>query len=83
MGYTDESRSVAWCSSSVFPNYERYMKPEHPAFDKMYELKVNDAGELVYPLVRTAKWKIKSVTPHRASNGRVEYFECGLEKESL
>lgn len=82
-GTADENRALGYFEYDVFPNYERYMKPEHPTYDKVYELKVDDSGTLVQPVVRTAKWKIRSLTPHRGDGGRVEYFELGLDKESL
>ena len=81
-GITDENRALGFCQYDVFPNYERYLRPDHPAFDKVYELKVDDAGELIQPVIRTAKWKMRSVTPHRGDNGRIELVEVGLEKEN-
>jgi len=83
VGTLDENRCLAFFEYTAFPNYERYLRPDHPVCDKLYELKVDFEGRLVYPLVRTAKWKIKSLTPHRGDNGRVEFFEVGCEKESL
>jgi hypothetical protein len=57
--------------------------PLDPSYDKLYELKVDDDGTLVQPVMRTAKWKMRSVTPHRGDNGRIELFEIGLEKENV
>jgi len=82
-GITDENRALGFCQHDVFPNYERYLKPEHPAFDKLYELKVDAQGRLVRPVVRTAKWKMLSVTPHRGDNGEICLFEIGCQKENV
>jgi len=82
-GISDENRAIAYFEYLVFPNYERYLIPQHPSFDKLYELKVDFDGNLVRPLVRTGKWSIKSVTPHRGDQGAVIFFELGLEKVSV
>jgi len=82
-GISDENRAIAYFEYSVFPNYERYLIPQHPSYDKLYELKVDDNGNLVQPWVRTAKWSMKSVTPHRGDRGAIAMFECGLEKVTL
>ena len=82
-GLTDENRALCIAEHDCFPNYERYLKPEHPSYDKLYELKVDDEGVLIQPVLRTAKWKMRSVTPHRGDGGRVELFEIGLEKENV
>lgn len=82
-GTSDENRALGYFEHSVFPNYERYLRPDHPTYDKIYELKVDAEGGLIQPPVRTAKWKIRSLTPHRGDQGRVEYHEVGLDKESL
>jgi hypothetical protein len=82
-GQTDENRALGFAQYDCFPNYERYLKPEHPSYDKLYELKVDDDGSLVQPVVRTAKWKMRSVTPHRGDNSAIIYHELGLEKENL
>lgn len=82
-GNSDENRALGYFEHSAFPNYERYLRPDHPTCDKLYELKVDAEGVLVQPVVRTAKWKIRSVFLHRGDNGRIELVECGLDKESL
>lgn len=82
-GLTDENRALCIAEHDCFPNYERYLKPEHPSYDKLYELKVDDDGVLVQPVVRTAKWKLRSVTPHRGDGSQITYFEVGCEKENL
>lgn len=83
IGFEDPSKATAYCEYSVFLNYERYNLPANKRPDKMYELKVDESGTIVYPLVRTAKWKILSVTPMHGDFGRVEYFVLGLDKEYL
>lgn len=82
-GYTDENRALAYAEYTVFPNYERYLRPDHPSFDQLYELKVDENGNLIRPVVRVAKWAIKSVTPHQGDGGRIEFFELGLEKQNI
>lgn len=82
-GYTDDNRALAYAEFDCFPNYERYLSPSHPTYDKLYELKVDANGGLIQPVIRTAKWKMRSVTPHRGDNGKVIYFEIGLESESV
>lgn len=82
-GITDSQRAVAYAEYDVFPDYERYTRPSHRAMDKLYELKVTAEGDLYHPIVRTAKWKIRSVTPQHGDFGRVEYLELGLDAENL
>lgn len=82
-GYGDENRALCFFEYSVFPNYERYSKPDHPSFDKLYELKVDDNGDLSRPAARTSKWMIKSLIGHHGDSGRIEYFELGLSKEQV
>jgi hypothetical protein len=81
-GLTDENRALGFCQYDVFPNYERYLRPDHPAFDKLYELKVDSTGLLIRPVIRTVKWKMLSVTPHRGDDGSISLFELGLQKEN-
>lgn len=82
-GYGDENRALVLFEYSVFPNYERYLRPDHPSYDSLYELKVDADGTMSRPVIRCAKWNIKSATPHQGDNGRVEFFECGLDKSSF
>jgi hypothetical protein len=82
-GFADENKALAYFEYDVFPNYERYLRPEHPTCDKLFELKVDEEGGLVTPYIRTAKWKMKSVTPHYGDFGAIQFFEVGLEKESI
>lgn len=82
-GYTDPNRATAYCEFSVFPNYERYTLQEHTNYDKLFDLKVDVNGNLAHPLIRVAKWKILGVTPIHGDNGRIEFFELGMEKENV
>jgi hypothetical protein len=118
-GMSDDTRALAYCEFNVFPDYERYLIPTTQTTDKLFELKVDDAGSLITRpwaaagtwgalsdltlgelegrswdslsgqpgwtggVIRTAKWKIKSVTPHHGDFGRVEILEVGLEHEVL
>lgn len=86
LGDQDPNRSTCFCEWNTFPNYERYTYKSQKAIgNKLYELKVRDDGGFQprYPLVRTAKWKILTVTPRFGDFGRVEYMELGLEKENV
>lgn len=80
-GYTDENRCLAFAEYFVFPDYERYSIPTTHKFDALFELKIDENGDLVTPIIRTAKWQVRSVTPHHGDHGRIEYFELGLQKE--
>ena len=80
-GYTDPNRSTAYCEYSVFPDYEKYINGTKKSFDKFYELKVGTMGGLSYPITKTAKWKLMTVTPLHGDNGRVEFIELGCEHE--
>jgi hypothetical protein len=82
-GIDDENRALAYFEYSVFPNYERYTIPTHPAFDKLYELKVDAGGNVLQPVIRTAKWSIQSLTVHRGDLGAPIYTEIGMQKEYL
>ena len=80
-GYSDGQRALAFLRYDALPHYERYLRPDHPAYDKLYELKVDNFGQVILPHVRVAKWQIRSVTPHQGDFGRIEFFELGLNKE--
>ena len=82
-GFTDSQKAIAWAEYNVFPDYEKYTRPGQHSIDKLYELKVDDNGKAVFPLVRTAKWNMRSVTPMHGDFGRIEYFELGLEKQNI
>lgn len=81
IGITDENRALGFFEAKAFPNYERYLIPTIPKTDKLYELKVDGNGRLVTPVLRTKKWEIRSVTPHRGDNGAVQFCELGLNSE--
>ncbi len=85
-GYTDPNRATVYCEWSVWPNYERYTQPSNESPNKLYQLKVDIDGNVVWNIpgkvpIRSAKWKILSFTPILGDHGRVEYFELGAEKE--
>ena len=93
MGYTDQNRCTAYVEvfrddgSQVYPDYERYTLQTAKAYDKLYETKVDPEGEPIIDssgrFTRTAKWKVLSVVPTHGDNGRVEFWELGLEKENV
>lgn len=82
-GTTDPDKASAFARYDTWPNYERFTFPQNAINNKLYELKVDFNGRTVQPLVRAAKWKMLSITPMHGDFGRVEYFECGLEKETV
>jgi hypothetical protein len=79
-GYSDSNKAIAYMRWDSIPDYERYMIPSKKAPDKLYELKVQDDGSLLRPIIRLDKWYVRNVTPHHGAGGRVEYFELGIEK---
>ena len=93
MGYTDMNRCTAYVEvirddgSQVYPDYERYTIQTAKAYDKLYEVKVDPKVEPIIDssgrFTRTAKWKVLSVVPTHGDNGRVEFWELGLEKENV
>jgi hypothetical protein len=82
-GVTDANRCLGFMFWYDIPDYERYSIPTRPAPDKLFELKVYGDGELDPHLIRTEEWRVRSVTGHHGDNGRVEFFELGLEKVSV
>jgi len=87
-GYTDPVKATIYCEWNVFPNYERYTLPNNSSPDKLFEVKVDRFGNAVYDAttkqpIRTAKWKILSVTPMFGDHGRVEFIELSCEKEII
>lgn len=82
-GVTDANRALAFMFWYDVPDYERYAIPNRPAPDKLFGLKVDDNGQLFEPLTRTEEWRIRSLTAHHGDNGRIEYFELGIEKVSV
>jgi hypothetical protein len=87
LGNVDPNRATIYCEYDVFPDWERYTFGNKKAFDKIYELKVNDDGSLISngagQPVRVAKWKVLNLTPLRGDHGRVEFFELSCERESI
>jgi hypothetical protein len=82
-GYTDPGKASIYAEYSVYPNYEKYTLQVNPAYDKLFELKVDAYGNTVFPHTRSAVWKLLSVTPIFGDYGRVEYFELGAEKVNI
>jgi hypothetical protein len=82
-GVTDSNRSLGFMFWYDIPDYERYSIPTRPAPDKLFELKTGPEGGEDPAMIRTEEWRIRSVTAHHGDNGRVEYFELGLEKVSV
>lgn len=82
-GYTDANKCLAFMFWYDIPDYERYSIPSRPAPDKLFELKVLEDGDMDPNLARTEEWRVRSVTAQHGVNGRVEYFELGLEKVSV
>jgi hypothetical protein len=82
-GYSDGQRALAFVEWLTFPDYEKYTLPKSQIYDKLFEMKVNPNGSLLYPNTKVAKWKMRAVTPHHGDGGRIEYFELGLEKENV
>jgi len=82
-GVTDSNRCLAFMFWYDIPDYERYSIPTRPAPDKLFELKVEDDGCIDPNLIRTETWRVRSVTGQHGANGRIEYFELGLEKVTV
>jgi hypothetical protein len=82
-GYTDPYRATGYCGHYVFPDYERYTFERNSSPDKLYDLKVDDEGNLFYPITKVAKWKILNLTPLHGDFGRIEFFELSLERETI
>ena len=82
-GVTDSNRCLAFMFWYDIPDYERYSIPTRPAPDKLFELKTIGNGQLDPNMVRTEEWRVRSATAHHGDNGRVEFFELGLEKVSV
>jgi hypothetical protein len=82
-GVSDANRALAFMFWYDIPDYERYAIPNRQAPDKLFELKVDSDGQMTEPIIRTEEWRIRSLTAHHGDNGRVEYFELGIEKLSV
>lgn len=86
LGDQDPNRATCFVEWSTIPDYERYTyKTQKAIGDRLFELKVRPDGgpDPLYPMVRTAKWKILTVTPRFGDFGRIEYIELGIEKENI
>jgi hypothetical protein len=93
MGYTDTNRGTAYVEvfrddgSEVFPDYEKYTLETNKANDKVYEVKVDTEGNAIVDsagnYTRTLKWKLLSLVPVHGDNGRIEFFELGMDKENV
>lgn len=82
-GTADANRSLGFMFWNDIPDYERYSIPTRPAPDKLFELKTLPDGTMDPNQIRTEQWRVRSATAHHGDNGRVEYFELGLEKVSV
>ena len=82
-GVVDSDRCIAFMFWYDVPDYERYSIPTRPAPDKLFELKVDELGQMFEPITRTEEWRVRSLVAHHGDNGRVEFFELGLEKVSV
>ena len=82
-GVVDDNKALAFMFWYDIPDYERYSIPTRPAPDKIFEIKVDSAGQMDDPPILTDEWRVRSVTAHQGDNGRVEYFELGLEKVTV
>lgn len=82
-GVADSDRALGFMFWYDIPDYERYAIPTRPAPDKLFELKVLSSGEVDPNMIRTESWRIRSLTAHHGDNGRVEFFELGLEKVAV
>ncbi len=82
-GVIDADRCLAFMFWYDIPDYERYSIPTRPAPDKLFEMKTAPEGGLDPSMIRAEEWRIRSLTAHHGDNGRVEYFELGLEKVSV
>lgn len=84
-GNSDPNRYTGYCEWDVYPDYDKYTLPKNKTPDKLYQVKVDGSGNVVYGSdrqpVRAAKWKILAPIPILGDQGRVEYFELGLIKE--
>jgi hypothetical protein len=82
-GFDDPNKATAVCQYTVFTDYERYVARDDKPLNKLFELKVDDNGRTVYPIVRAGKWKVVNVVPIKGDFGRIEFFVLGLDKEYI
>ena len=74
-GEADPSKATGYTSWFYFPNYERYTFRQQKHYDKILDLKVDGNGDVVYPQVVTAKFKVMNVVPRHGDGGKVEHVE--------
>lgn len=70
-GYMDEGKALVYMKSSASPS----------AGDKIFRVRLNDAGSIYYPIERTEKWKIVSVEDKRYDRAKLAYYICLCERE--
>jgi hypothetical protein len=70
-GYMDEGKALVYMKTSAAPK----------AGDKIFRVRLNDAGSLYYPIERTEKWKIVAVEDKRYDRARLAYYICLCERE--
>jgi hypothetical protein len=51
--------------------------------DKIVELRLDNAGNIVQPAKRTAVYRIATLFPFRADNGRLEYYKIATYEEDI
>jgi hypothetical protein len=67
----DEGKALVYMKTSAAPK----------AGDKIFRVRLNDAGSLYYPIERTEKWKIVAVEDKRYDRARLAYYICLCERE--
>jgi hypothetical protein len=70
-GYMDEGKALVYMKTSAAPS----------AGDKIFRVRLNDAGSLYYPIERIEKWKIVAVEDKRYDRARLAYYICLCERE--
>jgi len=70
-GYMDEGKALVYMKVSAAPK----------AGDKIFRVRLNDAGSLYYPIERIEKWKITAVEDKRYDRARLAYYICLCERE--
>jgi len=72
-GYMDEGKALVYMKISAIP------KPG----DKIFRVRLNDAGSLYYPIERIEKWKINAIEDKRYDRARLAYYICLCEREDV
>lgn len=52
-------------------------------YDKIVEMKLDIEGNIVVPITREAIFQIATAEDFRSDNGRVEYWRCAVNEESV